>query len=201
METVTVILALIIGAIGLALLAFLLHAILSPLVGNPLKFSEQWKLKRRARLLGELERLLEEGATDGATNYLRQCFYLEHVYRNPDLIPIIATHNLSILGSALTLADRRGAHIQNLPIVEELLNDRIQLMKSYLETTETKREIARKRKEEGKEVPGWAAKEYGKKIHDLKDRIQTNHTSLRKELEALFKALEGSVKSSEATYH
>jgi hypothetical protein len=201
MSFLSIIFAILVTGASLVLLLFLLQAILSPLVGNPLKFSEKWKMKKRARLLGEVERLLEEGTTDGASRYLRQCFYLEHVYRNPDLIPVVGTHNLSILGSILTLADKQSAHIPNLGTVEELLTDRIQMMKNYLETMETKRELSRKRKQEGRDVPGWASKEYNKKVKELKERILTNHNSLNKEIDQLFRSLDGAAQEKEATYH
>lgn len=193
--------AIIVTALSVALLIFIVKSLFAPLIGDPRGVSERWRFRRKKRLLKVLEQMISDGREAECNNHLRSAFYLEHIRLNPELIGQVSSHNFALLNVAITLGNSRGVQIDNLAIVEDLLNSRSQLMRNFLETIETKRELKSRRKLEGKSMPDWAEQEYIKKISELKDKLKTNRHSLISQIDQILKALINPASKGQATYH
>ncbi|MCB0311481.1 MAG: hypothetical protein KDD42_09610, partial [Bdellovibrionales bacterium] len=84
-----------------------------------------------------------------------------------------------------------------LPILEDLLINRLQLMRLYRERLASNR----KHEERKRGTPEWAAAELARQRSELLDKIKTNRLSIKLELDRVFGALEHGNTTEEVTYH
>ena len=192
--------SIIFAAIGILIIAFTIKVFLSALVGNPWTWFERQKLIRKERILLEGDGHFKSDNQALALSCWKAAFFLERVKYQPSLIDSVHTLNINVLARLVSISDKRSAHIINLPVVEELFAERTELMQAYFDTKSTIRKLRLKRKEP-KSSPDWALKEFSKKQHELRQKIEHNKGRLESELKKLFDALTRLSKEQEITYH
>src|SRR5262249_34517292 len=126
-------------------------------------------LKRKDSLLAQADALIKAGSFHEATAALRKTFILDHIKSSPVMVDASVNLHLSVLSRLIMIAERKGAHLENLAVVEDLVQGRGQLLHSYLDTVRDRGALKQKRSKSGKGVADWALSEYEKKLADLED--------------------------------
>ncbi|MCB0332200.1 MAG: hypothetical protein KDD55_01805 [Bdellovibrionales bacterium] len=198
--------ALFVAAITLYVIVYLGRSILNPLFGFLLVkvgSGEKRRVQKKLQLLEEADRALDAGNYDGALLILRRAFHLDLIRKDLELISRVGALHLSILNKILLIAELTSIRLTHLPILEELLSARIQLMKQWNEARLLFEQTKKKRDEKGAPLPDWASKEYKSKQDDVSDKLKTNRSSIEQQVEKLFTELSKSsqTQSSDVTYH
>lgn len=201
MATIHVAMALTFALFGLVILLLVLRVVIEALVGDPRSFPDRWKLRRKERLLLLADECASAPSPERCFELLRGAFFLDHTSLGAPFIDKIYNHHLAILGRLVTLAEQRNKHLANLPVVEDLLQTRVALLKTFVDKLATKSSVARRRRQKGQETPGWAMQEYSRAIQQLKDQIATNRQALDSQLDKLFESLHKIAEGDEVTYH
>jgi hypothetical protein len=187
--------------LSLGIILFVFTLFIRSVVGDIRALPERWKFRKKKRLLLQADELLKTGAVQQAASVLMDAFYLDQIKVDPSLIDPILNHHLDILSRVISVTEKHSRHLENLPILEDLLHSRCQLMKAWFERTYAREKIRRKKAEDGKPAPGWAAQEFVRQLEDIKDKLTTNRRSLLSRLKDLFGSLEKMRLEGEVTYH
>jgi hypothetical protein len=198
----TIIPSIIFGLTGLFIIAFTLKLFVTALLGNPWNWYEQQKVMKKERLLSEGDLFFEKDNYDRAVSIWKSAFYLDRLNHLPSLIDKVHNLNINALGRLLNLSEKRRAHIGNLPVIEELIGSRTELMHLYFETALTLKKLRVKKNEaSGKSSPNWALQEFSKKHTEIKQKIDANRTQLEAELKKCFESLSRPPANEGITYH
>lgn len=192
-----VILSIVLGAIGIALIWWVLRSILAalPLPRAKKGFLERWKLRKSQRALGEIDSLIDQEQYKKAAQRFPSCLFLEPIQDDPDLIGHIGAHHLAVLNKTILLSDLMERPLSDLAILEDLLNTRIQLLRSRFELRAQCREASRKR------APRWAKEEFRKKEQEVLEKLHTNAATITTQFHRSLEAISGSSSSDSITYH
>lgn len=109
-------------------------------------------------------------------------------------------HNLGILGKVISLAERQNSRLEMLPIVEDLLRLRVELISRHQELKRTRVLATRRQEKKGAEVPQWAKIEFGSALKELEQQILLNRKTLLGAIEDLFRSLREPPRE-EVTFH
>lgn len=90
----------------------------------------------------------------------------------------------------LILADTLNLTTPNLAKLEDLFNNRNDLLFLYFKSRFNFEVLQTKRKSEGKSIPSWSKVEFAKKDAEIKNEIKKNQSSLKLELDLFFNNLE-----------
>lgn len=201
MSPAELILPSILGLIGLAIILFLLKILVLNLIGDPRRWFEGALLKRKIKLLETVDARFAAKEYLGIPLLLSRAFLLDLPRLDVVLIRFAEDHNSATLARTMNLFDVKQLSPQNLPVVEELLQDRIKLLTSELEIAETLRTLRERRKVLGNKSPSWALDDYAGKLTEIRDKLKTNRRNIIDRLGALFAELTDLDQSDEATYH
>ena len=188
----------VLGALGLALIVVLARILVGSMLGDSPGFFERLKLKQKEGLLSRADTYIKAGEYEQAAAFLKGAFFLELLKSDMRSVERLNNHHLAVLGRVVSVADRFSLHLENLPVVEDLLLSRSQLLRGLIEKRKGKRIAAAKRKSGG---PQWPVAEFDTQIKDLVDRLATNRKSLESQIGKLFSALVTSRRTDEVTYH
>ena len=187
------------ATLGLLLIFYLGKLILRNLIGNPLRWIEKQKLKKKIQFLYRADALIQANDHQSAVALLRNAFCLDHFRSDFSILDKLNNHHLSILSRALTIAEKPRTRLDSLAVLEDLLATRIQLQKAYLEKSMVKRGVTAKTS--GRANPAWATAEFENQLSELRDRLGTNRKSLESQLSKLFHELAMVKAHEEITYH
>jgi len=203
MELSTLIPALLFGLLGLILIIHSIRLILRSAFGgwDTSSWLRSRKMSRKEAALKEADFYLDKGDYLPSLKHLRQAFVLEEGSFSMREIEQIANHNLSILGRVISISEKSGSRLLNLPAVEGLLIARHQLMRSVLEIEESRYSLRLRQKEKKKSVPRWAFAEFSRKLRDIKGDLIENRKNLEPELDTLFENLSQERAADQVTYH
>ncbi|MBX7138038.1 MAG: hypothetical protein K1X83_08650 [Oligoflexia bacterium] len=201
MNPLEIFLASLLGGLGLALIVVLLRVFFGGMLDGRGDWIQKIKIKKKEGLLERSEAYLKAGDFETVSSFFKSAFYLEQIKSDPRLVERAHNHNLSILGKILAMADRYALHLDNLAIVEDLLGNRSQLMRTFLEKKSARDVLKRKRAGKGKQPPEWALTEFNAQLDELRDRIAVNRRSLESQLEKLLLSIKNVKKADEVTYH
>ena len=204
MNLTLIIPAILFAAIGIAIIVYVFRVLISALVGNPWAWLERQRLTKKARLLAQAITFEKENLLDQALASLRSAFFLEPVKHQGSFVDIVSNHNMNVLARLVSISDRRGVHIANLPIVEGLLASRHELMRNYFDTTETVRNLRTRQKGKSKaptSTPDWALAEFSKKVSEIKAKIDANRKAIEDQFLKLFASFTETSSTTEITYH
>lgn len=109
---------------------------------------------------------------------------------NSQLISAIKDHHQEVLSRYLFLTDTLNIRSPNLAKLENLFNERNELLSMYFKSRFNFEVLQGKRKSEGKSIPNWTKAEFTKKEAELKNELKKNFSSLQIELHYFFKHLE-----------
>ena len=197
----TIITAIALALLGGAILIFVLYSLYIAVAQDASGLTEKLLLRRKKRWLSEIDILIKSGSKSDACRALRKSLILEHLRSSTECIEGSVQLHMNILARVIMIAERTGATLDNLPVVEDLIHSRGQLLHSYLEALDDKRLFRSRRAKAGKDAPAWAISEFSRKIEEIEDRIKTNSRSLSAQFEELLQALARGDSSSQITFH
>ena len=193
--------AAILGGLGLALIVALLRLMFASFFGNSGSWLEKYRIKQKENLLERAEVYIKAADFASVSSLLRGAFYLDQIKSDARLVERVHNHHLGILSKIITLADRFNMHLDSLPIVEDLLISRAQLMKTIIEKKAARSTLRKKGSEKNRKTPDWALNEFGSQLLDLRDKLGTNRRSLESQIDKLFTGLASARSPDEVTYH
>ncbi len=194
------------AAVALYIIVYLAGSILSGFFGSTpkLKLGQRlfgWRFRRFEKALKGAEQAIEDKKISTASTLLRDAFCLESGFAFSKEFEKLNTHNFSVLSRVVSLYEDTDIHLPNLPVVEELLQSRYDLMRAYIETTQTRIRIKLKDSEKQKSSPQWAFDEIDGKLKDLSEKLDTNRLSLISQIDSLFRSLRDSTDQTNIQYH
>lgn len=207
----SVLVALLLGALALVTILAVVALVLRALPIPALRFDwlprlwsagERRKLHAKERLLAQADELIAREQWPETFSTLRAAFFLEPIKRDISLVERMVSHHLNVLGRIVEFTGRHSSRISNLPVVEDLLLNRAQLLRSHFEVRHSKRSVHKRTREKGREAPEWVEAEYRRKLREIDERIAVNRRSLESQLDRLFAELEQVQHAgSNVTYH
>lgn len=194
------------AGVGLYIIFFLLGSVLSGIwgSGSTLNFSGslfKWRFKRYQRALEDADKNIGQNKLSAASEDLRNAFCLEVTPGFLKEFDVIHEHNFSVLGKVMSLYEDTESHLGNLPIVDELLQSRYDLMRTLYDTRLTKQKLKLREAEKQKNSPQWAYEEMDAKIKECIERLKTNRLSLISQVDQLFASLRNVSGQSTIQYH
>lgn len=194
-------LAITLGVVGVYIIFYFCKLVVEASVGDLRGFGERTKLKRKENLLTTLRSNSGPVSLPHALLQIRQAFFLDIIKHDSSLLDRIETLHTELLSQIISVADEHSRHAPNLPVLEELLDERLSLLHSYIDIRDTSQSIEKRRSEKGREVPSWASDEYSRKLKEVKERLDDNRKSIDSQLKALNSSLSSIATSNEVTYH
>jgi hypothetical protein len=201
MDALEIIPAIVLSGIGTFFVVIFAKSILSAFPFSFRGLPDRMRLKRRQALLAQADQAIERDALPEACTALRGAFYLETVRLAPELIDKINNLHHAVLGRLVILSEKSGGLLANLPVVEDLLIRRGELLKEIDEVRRARSGLSRRSNEKGRTSANWAVGEYNRRLDELREKISTNRQSLESQLDTLFQSLRKAPASSEVTYH
>ncbi|NLF25494.1 MAG: hypothetical protein GX589_07540 [Deltaproteobacteria bacterium] len=193
--------------LGLTALVIIIYCLGLLLRNLPIfRFRGTWEeraLLKHKKFLAKARAFMEQGQYQQCYPLLQQAFYLRQIKSSESMVQRVLEHHLAILSAVLTLSERYPVPLSNLPMIEELVQIRAALCKSYLDAALTVKKLAIKNAESGRKSasPKWAIHAFSQKTEELIEKINTNQKSLESELIKLFSGIKHSANLSEVTYH
>ena len=184
MDVFSVITALIVATIALLLiLGFfkLLYSAASPMLQGTL---ERMQFARQQALLKDAE---QSGAKPENLKKLEQAIIIYSAKYDFSTLRKAHSHNLSVLAVLVTIAERQGARLTQLPVIEDLLSSRLETLKLLAELR--------------KRPASWSDADFERQKRETLEQLTTNERSLRATLSALFTAISKSPNPDSVTYH
>ena len=204
MGTAALIPAILFGLVGLFIILYCLKI----LMGNLVKGLDLGALLERRRFVHKQQQLaaarqrFAHDEFERGLALLRDAFFFDLVKHDLQLIDRVQDHHLSILQELLAATQRRGVHMLNLPLVEELLQTRANALRAYCETRIAARALGKKGKGGRTQAPpAWALAEFSRKLEEQKEKTAVARRSLERELDILFKTARSTERSSGVMYH
>ena len=197
----TAIPAVILGAVSVWLILFLLSGVFASLFSGMSGVTERMKFKSKLQLLKEADKRLQENPSPEIIKLLKDSFHLAHVKKDTSVLNQLLNHHLSILNRVLSIGEISGIRYERIGVLENLLEERSALLKSFLDYEESKEALQRKRKEKGSDTPDWALSEYKSQLEKLRVSISDNRASIEKLLDELVDCFLKAAPQDEETYH
>ena len=220
----TIIIALLLTCLGLVILASIVSLIVRALVtagilrprskrtkrgSKGISWLPDWRninsqrqIRSQEKLLLEADHHIKGGVLFRALPLLRRAFILEAINSDLASIELVSNHHQAILERLLDLSQHYDRPLQGLPVLEDLLLARAQLLRTGLELKEARETLRSRIREKGRSTPAWATSDFDQKMDDVSDRLDTNKRSLNGQIDKVFRSLEGiDEPTSEATIH
>jgi hypothetical protein len=201
MDALELIPAIVLSGIGTFFVVLIARSILSALPFSLRGLPERVRLRRKQALLAQADQAIERSAFAQACSALRGAFYLDSIRIAPEMIDRVNNLHHAVLGRLVIVSEKGGGLLANLPVVEDLLIRRGELLKELGDTRRARSGVSRRRREKGRGSSDWALSEYDRKIDELVEKLTTNRQSLERQLDTLFQSLRKAPSSSEVTYH
>ncbi len=132
---------------------------------------------------------------------LANAFYLDPALPDKQLLENIAQHHLDVLNRFLNLSELRSHRLAGLPVLEDLLQTRLELLKARYDINQTKKGLRERKMLSGHRTPDWAINEFSKKLLEVNDKLATNRNSIDAQVREVLKSFHGSSESDSVTYH
>lgn len=192
--------ALIVALLALAVLLGLAHLLLRAAFGPSRSWLERSRLALKQRNLRDADRLIAKNSVPEACALLRTALYLDERCSSFAFTERIASHNLSILARFVTIGEQRPGRLENLPALESLLSERIELIKVGIEIRATRGKLRSKRAVKRRETPSWALSEFSRKLAEVNEKLIENRRAVDREAERLTTLLHTGG-TADVTYH
>jgi gas vesicle protein len=193
--------ALFFAAVSVALIVFLVRAILSPLLQSSFFKLDNLRLGSKQKLLNHADNLIQQERYLEAAQSLTRAFVLNEHISDRDVIDKVQSLHIGALSRILLVADQRGIQLNNLAEMEELISRRSVLLKAHAEALGTKHRVIQKRKEQKGETPEWAVKEFSNKVQEIKKALKNNTSEIESSLVEILKQLNQEAPPSKVTFH
>ena len=200
MSPVDLAIAILIAAIGLVVLFVLCFLLFLPFKHLLVAQRGQSTVKRASKLLKVVDDLIEKKRANNAIPVLRRAVVLEEI-NAPAIIYALQEHNQAILNRCVVIADELNSRTDNLPQVERLMGERVELLQLLAKAVNSYSSIRERRGELGKEIPEWSRSDFEQRIRQIKEELRTNLKNLTAALAELFTSLTKSKKGEDVVYH
>jgi len=165
-------------------------------------FGSQRQIKAQEKLLAEADRHIKGGVLFRALPLLRRAFAIDKTSTDLASIELASNHHQGILERLVDLSHHYDRPLLGLPVLEDLLISRTQLLRTQLELKAARASIKSRIKEKGRSTPQWATSDFDQRLSEVVDRLETNRRSLNGQIDLVFRSLEGaSEPTSETTIH
>lgn len=201
MQPVELIVALTLTIIGLLIILALIKVMFGGLFGGWAQWFDRYKIRQKETLLERSDVYLKAGDFESVVTFLRGSFLLDHVKSELKLVERMHNHHMAALGRILMLAERYTIHLETLPVVEDLLVTRSQLLRSFIEKSRARKTLRSGSGERPRTAPRWAVNEFDSQLADIREKLATNRKSLDSQIEKLFSNLGNLRRVDEVTYH
>jgi len=201
MANLDLFIAALLGGAGLALVFLLLRVIFGSIFGGGLSFVDKYRIRQKENLLVRADVYLKASDLESSLGFLKNSFFLDLIKNDIKLIDRAHNHNLSVLGKLIGVADRYSTHLANLPLLEDLLISRAQMMKSLIEKKAARNTLKRKRAERARKAPLWAIPEFDAQIAEIREKLSVNKRSVDSQIAKLFSLISNAERGDEVTYH
>lgn len=199
LEASTILIVTFLLVISLLLIGVFLYLVSVPLQTIFRKNKTLSKLSASQKFIEEFDAYMESGNTEGALLCLRMAPFLE-IPSSFQHLGTLREHYQELLSRYLIVSDTLNTRAPNLGRLEDLLNERNELLQLLFKSQFNYEVLLGKRKSEGKSLPNWTKNEFEKKENDLRDELKKNLVSFNSELHYFFKHLE-SAPSGEVLIH
>jgi hypothetical protein len=198
------------AALGLAIIGFVFKIILSAFVGSPLGWSpwgwlEKTRFAKKVSLLRQANAVENENNLEKILSLLRSALFLDSIKHKASLIHDSTNHNMDILEKLVYLSEKRGTHIANLAVIEDLIATRQELLKVYFDTRQTIANLKKREKNpekaSSKPKSTWAVTEFAKKSSEIGIKLDENKKMLIDQFDKASKSFQNFQASNEITYH
>lgn len=187
------------GLLGTALAGFLLLVFLRAVFGQ-FRFSlDSIRFKRAAQRMEQIDQLIDTGKMVDAVVLLKQAVIYD-LFRNRDSLPLLRDHHQGVLSRVVVIAEETEGSTTNIGRVEQLFQQRLELLRLLIKAQETFAQRAERRGSAGKSTPAWSRVEQKNKLGEIRAELQHNQQTLQKELTELFSAIQAPA-STRITYH
>lgn len=170
----TLILGILLCAVGVGLVAYLVFVLLSAFTGSFGGFFERMAFRRYNTRCRHGDALLEKGDFASAVHVFAESFFLRPVRYDATLLSDIANYHTGILSRLLTIADEMGkgrARLPSLPDTDRLLAERLEIHRDYFRTLK---------------------KGNVQKIREIEHRLRTNERQVRVAINQLINEIRSS---------
>lgn len=198
MSGIDLLIAIVLGLLGLVLIVTMARIYLRAIFGDTRGWAENYRFRQRERNLKSADQALQSIVTAAGLRLLRESFFLDQVRGDIGLVEKVNAHHMALLERLLRIADEQSKHLPNLAIVEDLIQTRCELMRGYQEAVTGRESMLKNRK---RAVPAWALEEYRKKLDQIADQLRTNRKTLEGQLNELFVVLQREKATLQITYH
>lgn len=193
--------AIVCAALAVGIIYVVVRAVCSAFTGNPRAWLETLAIRRRERLVAVADELMRTNHRLDALRNIRAAFFLEHPLAAQSSIERSHAHNVRLLSRLIGDAHSRSHQIDNLPILEDLLASREQLLSAFIEHVLARNNLTNRRRRDRKDTPAWAIAEFSKKIEDIADKLTTNRHSIESQLDTVIEELRRLPEIEEVTVH
>lgn len=193
--------ALLFGLLALGIVLYVLSLVLAPLLGDPRRWLDRARIRRREQALAQAETALEQRDEARARQLLRSAFHLDLITHEAALVERVTSLNLTTLSRVISLAGSRTAALESVPLLEDLLQSRGQLLSMYVENLGVRSRVKDRRRGRSTATPEWAVNEFEKKLSEILERLATNRRTIESQLDTLFAALRELPTGGEITWH
>ncbi len=162
--------------------------------------NESNKINTLIAKINIVDELLAQKKPILALKVLKNSAYLETIYK-AELLELIKEHHQNILSRSLIIAEELNTRADNLATVEYLFQEQVELQKLFLKAFESYNNLTNRRENSGKIIPQWTKDDYEKRLLEIQEELNKCKSSLRKNLEDLFKSLELNPSDNNITYH
>ncbi len=200
--------ALILGLLSLLLIVgvfyFVFQALSHTSLGRFIRpgFFERARFNRCERIFNASDAAFKQTTSTELSKLVHDILFLNPIYADRLLIDRVHQHHLLILERLIDRADSQASRIPSLPIIEDLISSRAQLLKAFYDANNKYKNLKSRRIFAREKTPAWALSESAKKVNDLFERLETNKRSLLSQLDELIRSLSTATPSEESvTYH
>jgi hypothetical protein len=201
MSPVDLSIAILVAGIGLVLLFVLCFLLFLPFKHILVAQRGQGTLKRASKLLNVVDGLLEKNRALNAVPVLRRAVVFDELMTTSGLIYALQEHNQAILNRCVQISDELNSRTDNLPLVERLMGERIELLHLLQKAVNSYASIREKRGELGKEIPEWSRSDFEQRIRQIREELRANFKNLVTATDELFTSLTKSKKGDDVVYH
>lgn len=200
MDIISIIVPLALLITAIICLAYLSIILFLPMIRMFKEKSESNKINTLVTKINIVDELLAQKKPLLALKILKNTAYLETIYK-AELLDLVREHHQNILSRSLIIAEELNTRADNLATVEYLFQEQVELQKLFLKAYESYNSLNNRRGSSGKAIPQWTKDDFEKRLLEIQEELNKCKSSLRKNLEELFKSLELNPSDNNITYH
>jgi hypothetical protein len=180
-----IVIATVLGAASAALCGYLCLLLFGPLISSLVGSRQTIRLKRASVRIKNAEKMIDSHQYPQAVAELKKAVLLDTSFPVA-LLPAVRDHNQNLLSCCVTIAEEMNARPANLPGVERLFQQRVELLNLQCKAEEAFTKLRSRRQSAGKEIPNWSQNDFSGRLKEIRKELEKNTAELETALRALF---------------